>query len=145
MRRSLGASWRVKNLSRSPSTDNDVTGRKGLSTHRFISVILAKRTRFRELSSSTEARQTKLAVSCRAHTFVSSTRPLENHFSQIILNTFSPPPSARRQGMRMTGENTETLHLTMLERESSGSYACAASNTEGETRSSSLYLKVQCK
>lgn len=47
--------------------------------------------------------------------------------------------------MRMTGENTETLHLTMLERESSGSYACAASNTEGETRSSSLYLKVQCK
>jgi hypothetical protein len=45
----------------------------------------------------------------------------------------------------MTGENTETLHLTILERESSGAYACAATNTEGETRSSSLYLKVQCK
>jgi hypothetical protein len=60
-----------------------------------------------------------------------------------ILNTFSP--FLFEQGMRMTGENTETLHLTMLERESGGSYACAATNTEGETRSSSLYLKVQCK
>lgn len=45
----------------------------------------------------------------------------------------------------MTGENTETLHLTFLERESGGSYACSASNTEGETRSSTLLLKVQCK
>jgi len=45
----------------------------------------------------------------------------------------------------MSGENTETLHLIFLERESAGSYACSASNTEGETRSSSLTLKVQCK
>jgi len=49
------------------------------------------------------------------------------------------------QGMRMTGEDSETLHLTHLERESTGAYLCSASNTEGETRSSSLYLKVQCK
>ncbi|CAO1422538.1 unnamed protein product [Diamesa serratosioi] len=48
-----------------------------------------------------------------------------------------------KNGMRMTGENTETLHLTFLERESGGSYACSASNTEGETRSSTLLLKVQ--
>lgn len=47
--------------------------------------------------------------------------------------------------MRMTGEDSETLHLTSLERESTGAYLCSASNTEGETRSSSLYLKVQCK
>ena len=47
--------------------------------------------------------------------------------------------------MSMSGENTETLHLTSLERESSGSYACSAQNTEGETRSSSLILKVLCK
>ncbi|CRL07814.1 CLUMA_CG020768, isoform A, partial [Clunio marinus] len=39
-----------------------------------------------------------------------------------------------KNGMRMTGENTETLHLTMLERESGGSYACAASNTEVSPR-----------
>uniref|UniRef100_A0A182MVH6 Ig-like domain-containing protein n=1 Tax=Anopheles culicifacies TaxID=139723 RepID=A0A182MVH6_9DIPT len=45
--------------------------------------------------------------------------------------------------MRMSGENGETLYLTQLERESAGSYACAASNTEGETRSSSLTLKIQ--
>lgn len=47
--------------------------------------------------------------------------------------------------MRMSGESGETLHLVQLERESAGSYACAASNTEGETRSSSITLKVQCK
>lgn len=47
--------------------------------------------------------------------------------------------------MRMSGENTETLFLTFLERESAGSYACSAMNTEGETRSSTLTLKVQCK
>ncbi|KAL7023357.1 hypothetical protein ACKWTF_012568 [Chironomus riparius] len=48
-----------------------------------------------------------------------------------------------KNGMRMTGEDSETLHLTLLERESTGAYLCSASNTEGETRSSSLYLKVQ--
>ncbi|XP_055908823.1 hemicentin-1 isoform X2 [Eupeodes corollae] len=48
-----------------------------------------------------------------------------------------------KNGMRMSGENLEILHLTMLERESAGSYACGATNTEGETRSSSLTLKVQ--
>uniref|UniRef100_A0AAG5CS19 Ig-like domain-containing protein n=1 Tax=Anopheles atroparvus TaxID=41427 RepID=A0AAG5CS19_ANOAO len=48
-----------------------------------------------------------------------------------------------KNNMRMSGENGETLYLTQLERESSGSYACAASNTEGETRSSSLMLKIQ--
>uniref|UniRef100_A0A182TMA9 Ig-like domain-containing protein n=1 Tax=Anopheles melas TaxID=34690 RepID=A0A182TMA9_9DIPT len=51
----------------------------------------------------------------------------------------------RVPNMRMSGENGETLYLTQLERESAGSYACAASNTEGETRSSSLTLKIQCK
>ncbi|XP_055585522.1 uncharacterized protein LOC129738363 [Uranotaenia lowii] len=45
--------------------------------------------------------------------------------------------------MRMSGESGETLHLVSLERESAGSYACAASNTEGETRSSSISLKIQ--
>lgn len=49
------------------------------------------------------------------------------------------------QGMRMSGESTEIMHLTQLERESAGAYACGATNTEGETRSSSLTLKVQCK
>lgn len=49
------------------------------------------------------------------------------------------------QGMRMSGENLEILYLLNLERESAGSYACGATNTEGETRSSSLTLKVQCK
>lgn len=48
-----------------------------------------------------------------------------------------------KNNMRMSGENGETLHLVQLERESAGSYACAASNTEGETRSSSITLKVQ--
>ncbi|XP_053660841.1 nephrin [Anopheles marshallii] len=48
-----------------------------------------------------------------------------------------------KNNMRMSGENGETLYLTQLERESAGSYACAASNTEGETRSSSLTLKIQ--
>lgn len=45
----------------------------------------------------------------------------------------------------MSGENTEILHLTQLARESAGAYACGAANTEGETRSSSLTLKVQCE
>lgn len=45
----------------------------------------------------------------------------------------------------MSGEGTETLHLIYLERESGGIYACAAANSEGETRSSTLTLKVQCK
>lgn len=49
------------------------------------------------------------------------------------------------QGMRMSGESTEIMHLTQLERESAGAYACGATNTEGETRSSSLTLRVQCK
>lgn len=49
------------------------------------------------------------------------------------------------QGMRMSGESSEILHLTQLARESAGAYACGAANTEGETRSSSLTLKVQCK
>ncbi|XP_038106447.1 hemicentin-2 isoform X3 [Culex quinquefasciatus] len=48
-----------------------------------------------------------------------------------------------KNNMRMSGESGETLHLVQLERESAGSYACAASNTEGETRSSSITLKVQ--
>lgn len=47
--------------------------------------------------------------------------------------------------MRMSGENGETLHLTQLERESAGGYACAATNDEGESRSSSITLKIQCK
>lgn len=45
----------------------------------------------------------------------------------------------------MSGENTETLYLTQLERESAGLYACGAQNSEGETRSSTIMLKVQCK
>jgi hypothetical protein len=45
----------------------------------------------------------------------------------------------------MSGESSETLHLTQLERESGGSYACAAENQEGETRSSTLTLRIQCK
>ncbi|XP_060647593.1 sialoadhesin isoform X2 [Drosophila nasuta] len=48
-----------------------------------------------------------------------------------------------KNGMRMSGESTEIMHLTQLERESAGAYACGATNTEGETRSSSLTLKVQ--
>ncbi|XP_058811961.1 uncharacterized protein LOC131676713 isoform X3 [Topomyia yanbarensis] len=48
-----------------------------------------------------------------------------------------------KNNMRMSGESGETLHLNQLERESAGSYACAASNTEGETRSSSITLKIQ--
>lgn len=47
--------------------------------------------------------------------------------------------------MRMSGESNDILHLTQLERESAGAYACGAINTEGETRSSSISLKVQCK
>jgi hypothetical protein len=47
--------------------------------------------------------------------------------------------------MRMTGESSEILYLTNLERESTGAYACSASNTEGETRSMTIQLNVQCK
>lgn len=47
--------------------------------------------------------------------------------------------------MRMSGENTETLHLTQLQRESGGNYACGAQNSEGETRSTTLTLQVQCE
>lgn len=45
----------------------------------------------------------------------------------------------------MSGESSEIMHLTQLERESAGAYACGATNTEGETRSSSIALRVQCK
>ncbi|KAI8044329.1 hypothetical protein M5D96_000483, partial [Drosophila gunungcola] len=48
-----------------------------------------------------------------------------------------------KNGMRMSGESLEIMHLTQLERESAGAYACGATNTEGETRSTSLALKVQ--
>ncbi|XP_062703212.1 uncharacterized protein LOC109406630 isoform X3 [Aedes albopictus] len=48
-----------------------------------------------------------------------------------------------KNNMRMSGENGETLHLTQLERESAGGYACAATNDEGESRSSSITLKIQ--
>lgn len=45
----------------------------------------------------------------------------------------------------MSGEAAEVLHLIGMERESAGTYACSAMNTEGETRSSHLSLRVQCK
>lgn len=45
----------------------------------------------------------------------------------------------------MLGENIEYLHLTQLQRESAGAYACGAINTQGETRSTTLILKVQCE
>jgi hypothetical protein len=94
------------------------------------------------LRDQKEKKQTNLEISCETLSFLLfHQRVLSSRAT--ILNTFSP--FLFEQGMRMTGENTETLHLTMLERESGGSYACAAKNTEGETRSSSLYLKVQCK
>ncbi|XP_062557837.1 hemicentin-1 isoform X2 [Armigeres subalbatus] len=48
-----------------------------------------------------------------------------------------------KNNMRMSGESGETLHLTQLERESAGGYACAATNEEGESRSSSITLKIQ--
>ncbi|KAM7361861.1 motor axon guidance molcule sidestep isoform 3-T3 [Cochliomyia hominivorax] len=48
-----------------------------------------------------------------------------------------------KNGMRMSGESSEIMHLTQLERESAGAYACGATNTEGETRSSSIALRVQ--
>lgn len=47
--------------------------------------------------------------------------------------------------MRMSGESKDILQLTNLERESSGDYSCGALNAEGETRSSSIVLTVQCK
>lgn len=49
------------------------------------------------------------------------------------------------QDMRMLGENTEYLHLTLLQRESAGAYSCGAINTQGETRSTTIILKVQCE
>lgn len=49
------------------------------------------------------------------------------------------------QGMRMSGEAHDVLQLVGVERESAGTYACSALNTEGETRSSHLTLRVQCK
>lgn len=45
----------------------------------------------------------------------------------------------------MSGEAMDVLHLSGVERESAGTYACSALNTEGETRSSHLTLRVQCK
>ncbi|XP_055679203.1 hemicentin-1 isoform X3 [Lutzomyia longipalpis] len=48
-----------------------------------------------------------------------------------------------KNGMRMTGESSETLHLMMLERESEGSYSCSALNIEGETQSTPLVIQVQ--
>ncbi|XP_058985575.1 uncharacterized protein LOC109612281 isoform X2 [Musca domestica] len=48
-----------------------------------------------------------------------------------------------KNGMRMSGESSEIMHLTQLERESAGAYACGATNMEGETRSSSITLRVQ--
>lgn len=61
-----------------------------------------------------------------------------NHFTTVCV--FVPP-----QGMRMSGEAGEVLHLVGVERESAGNYACLATNTEGETTSSNLTLRVQCK
>lgn len=45
----------------------------------------------------------------------------------------------------MSGEALDILHLAGVDRESAGTYACSAMNTEGETRSSHLTLRVQCK
>lgn len=42
-------------------------------------------------------------------------------------------------------EDIDMLELLFLERESAGFYACSATNSEGETRSSTITLKVQCK
>lgn len=49
------------------------------------------------------------------------------------------------QGMRMSDENVETLHLTSLQRQHIGEYSCAATNQIGENHSSTLNLRVQCK
>lgn len=45
----------------------------------------------------------------------------------------------------MSGENTETLHLTNLERQNIGEYSCSSRNDLGENHSSTLTLRVQCK
>lgn len=49
------------------------------------------------------------------------------------------------QNMRMSGESLDILQLVNVDRESAGTYACSALNTEGETRSSHLTLRVQCE
>lgn len=49
------------------------------------------------------------------------------------------------QGMRMSGEITETLHLTNLERQNIGEYSCSSRNELGENHSSTITLRVQCK
>lgn len=45
----------------------------------------------------------------------------------------------------MSGEFTESLNLIDVKRESTGLYSCGARNSEGESRSSTLSLKVQCE
>lgn len=45
----------------------------------------------------------------------------------------------------MSGENTETLHLTKLERQNIGEYSCSSRNELGENHSSTITLRVQCK
>ncbi|XP_055324550.1 B-cell receptor CD22 [Sitodiplosis mosellana] len=48
-----------------------------------------------------------------------------------------------KNGMRMSGENTETLHLTNLERQNIGEYSCSSRNDLGENHSSTITLRVQ--
>lgn len=45
----------------------------------------------------------------------------------------------------MSGENTETLHLFNLERQNIGEYSCSSRNDLGESHSSTITLRVQCK
>lgn len=45
----------------------------------------------------------------------------------------------------MSGENTETLHLINLARQNIGEYSCASKNELGESHSSTIVLRVQCK
>lgn len=47
--------------------------------------------------------------------------------------------------MRMSGENSETLHLNSLERQNIGEYSCSSRNEIGENQSSTITLRVQCK
>lgn len=49
------------------------------------------------------------------------------------------------QGMRMSGENTETMHLNNLERQNIGEYSCSSKNEIGENHSTTLTLRVQCE
>lgn len=65
--------------------------------------------------------------------------------SFIYILYIFPQKYSHSQGMRMSGEAVDVLHLSGVERESAGTYACSALNTEGETRSSHLTLRVQCK